>query len=563
MPTSSKNLTLDFMQTEKGQKASYKLNAILGLKYNHENPFSHNFLVQFQNIHTKFAETVEISPELLRYKFKLGHTYRRGKLYSKEQEECTDFIQINTNTMVEQFPIYRILSEKATQYILGGNDFHSYKYRGNFCYVHKEGNRRYIIPTSVIALHYYFRSSSMKEAVFKGNPNTLHAKDKSNLIDKNDAIIFLDPKAAKLDGPFIYRFLSSHEAYKGFVDLFRYISSVKSKNDFNAKYTSLIPMKSLFPTKEIFNIKARYIELPKEENSDIQTFLINEIVNDDSTLDFENLTVLKSKKKDELVDPSEEGLHVKGRKPRKKRPNVNTKTPATIYGTNKIREIENNQNLSLANKNVTYDSVEEEGSKIPFVTEEEQKGTVSVSFSRGKDKGDETAQQSKLEETKDEEKEIISKPPSFDIFLESLEFVEYSGLVSNFEFTGEYTDIPKGYTKNGNLSDKCLIHNRLKQYVTCSFEFNDKKAILLEVESEKADFATWVLSSNTTILDERIHDILQSRYTQHSTIQSLKENFNNLDVIKFNTHKHASVNDQNEHEEVLERWLLRLLHKLK
>ncbi len=73
MPTSTRNLTLDFMQTEKGQESSYKLNAILGLKYNHENPISHNFLVQFQNIKTNFVETVEVSPELLRYKFKIGY----------------------------------------------------------------------------------------------------------------------------------------------------------------------------------------------------------------------------------------------------------------------------------------------------------------------------------------------------------------------------------------------------------------------------------------------------------------------------------------------------------
>lgn len=56
MATSTRNLTLEFMETEKGQFSSFKLNAILGLKYNHENRYSHNFLVQFQNIHTNFVE---------------------------------------------------------------------------------------------------------------------------------------------------------------------------------------------------------------------------------------------------------------------------------------------------------------------------------------------------------------------------------------------------------------------------------------------------------------------------------------------------------------------------
>ena len=37
MTTSLRNLTLDFMQSEKGKHSNYKLNAILGIKYNHEN----------------------------------------------------------------------------------------------------------------------------------------------------------------------------------------------------------------------------------------------------------------------------------------------------------------------------------------------------------------------------------------------------------------------------------------------------------------------------------------------------------------------------------------------
>lgn len=35
MPTSTRNLTLDFMKNEKGQFSSFKLNAVLGLKYNY------------------------------------------------------------------------------------------------------------------------------------------------------------------------------------------------------------------------------------------------------------------------------------------------------------------------------------------------------------------------------------------------------------------------------------------------------------------------------------------------------------------------------------------------
>ena len=44
---------------------------------------------------------------------------------------------------------------------------------------------------------------------------------------------------------------------------------------------------------------------------------------DDSTLDFEKLTVLKKKRKDSEIDAdSEDKLNIKGRKPKKRKTNV-------------------------------------------------------------------------------------------------------------------------------------------------------------------------------------------------------------------------------------------------
>ena len=157
MPTSTRNLTLDFMQTEKGQYSSFKLNTILGLKYNHNNKNSHNFLVQFQNIKTNYLETIEIALELLRYKFKIGNTYKEGKLVNKDLNAFEDYLEIDTLQMKEQQPIYKVLSKDSIKYILGNNDFNAFKYGGNFCYVHENEDAKYIIPSYVITLYYYFK----------------------------------------------------------------------------------------------------------------------------------------------------------------------------------------------------------------------------------------------------------------------------------------------------------------------------------------------------------------------------------------------------------------------
>lgn len=561
MPTSTRNLTLDFMETEKGQFSSFKLDAILGLKYNHENKYSHNFLVQFRNTNTNFLEIVEIAPELLRYKFKLDYTYKKGKIDSKDINELEDYLEINTELMKDQLPLFKVLSKETIKNILGDNDFHAFKYGGNFCYVHEDEESRYIIPSSVIALYYYFRSSSMKEALYKGNPNILYDKLNSNLNDKDDAILVLESHTSKLDGPFIYRFLTNYIAEKGFIDFSRYISYFKNKRDIDNKPTSIIPIKALFPTRETFNIKIRYVEI-EDNSSNKKTYLVNEIKNDDSTLDFNKLTVLKKKKKDTKIDiENGENLHIKGRKPRNRKNNVNTRTPSLIHGTNKIREIENNQNLSLYNKDITYGSLEEENPTIPIISEKEQGGDLSISFSKGQNSGDTSSQHSKIE-NEDENKNDISKPESFDIFLESIEYIENSNLVNEFVYNGIPQNVPFSYNKSNELTSICSINNRLKQYVSCSFEYNDINVILIEVESEKNDFATWVLASKNEISEVAVNEILQMRYSEQKILDKIKESYNNLNGVKFFTHRHAQINDENEHEEVLERWLLRLFSKI-
>ena len=49
MTTSLKNLTLDFMQTEKGKHSNYKLNAILGIKYNYEDKYIYRMIQKIIN----------------------------------------------------------------------------------------------------------------------------------------------------------------------------------------------------------------------------------------------------------------------------------------------------------------------------------------------------------------------------------------------------------------------------------------------------------------------------------------------------------------------------------
>lgn len=566
MINSTKNLALEFMQTEQGQYSKYKFCAILGLKYNHKNPFSHNFLVYFQNIKTSFPETVEVSPELLRYKFKLGHVYQKAKEVSKLVNEEIDYLRIDTQNL-KQKPLFTVLKKETiqNQIINIQEQFKTkfknfaFQYGGNNCFEHFENGNRYIIPSSIISLYYYIRSSSMKDALFKGKIESLYNDKESDLNYKEDARLVLKPKSAKLDGAFIYRFITDKTANNSFSDLFRYITSYKSKLDVKKEKFNLIPIKSLFPTKEIFNIKVRYEKLGNENN----TYLVHQILNDDSTLDFEKLTVLKTIRKEQLINPSIDSFPIKGRKPKEIKPIVNTKTPYSNYGTSIIKATENDHNISLKGKELIYGNIEDVSNiKVPFETDIEKSNNANVSFSTDDNGGDKTSKSHKLEQKEDKEK--ASKPPNFEIFKQSIEVLENSGYVSNFIFLEEYFEVPEGLNKNGTRTQFCSIDGKLKRYVFCSLSYNDINVVLVEVESENSDFATWVLSSKNEISDEQIYKVLIQRFKLHKKIRDIENSFSNIFSLKFKTHRHAQVNDENtdEHEEVLERWGIRLLNNL-
>jgi hypothetical protein len=567
MINSTKNLALEFMQTEQGQYSKYKFCAILGLKYNHQNPFSHNFLVYFQNIKTGYPETIEVSPELLRYKFKLGYVYQKAKEVSKLRNEEIDYLRIDTQKL-KQKPLFTVLKKETVQneiiniqeqFKTKFKNF-AFQYGGNNCYEHFENGNRYIIPSSVINLYYYIRSSSMKDALFRGNIESLYNDKESDLNNKEDAKLVLKPKSAKLDGAFTYRFITDKTANKSFSDLFRYISSYKSKLDAKKEIVNLIPIKSLFPTKEVFTIKVRYEKLETENN----TYLVHQILNDDSTLDFEKLTVLKTIRKEQLISPSIDSFPIKGRKPKEIKPIVKTNTPYANYGTSIIKATENGQNMSLKDKELIYGNIEDTShTKVPFETDIEVISGANVSFSTDNNGGDKTSKSHKLEQKED--KENAHKPPNFEIFKQSIEILENSGYVSDFIFLEEYFEVPEGLNKNGTRTQFCSIDGKLKRYIFCFLSYNDINIVLVEVESENSDFATWVLSSRNDISDGQIYEVLEHRFKLHEKIRDIENSFNDISSLKFKTHRHAQINDKNieEHEEILQRWVIRLLNQVK
>lgn len=552
----------EFMLTEKGQYAKFRFSAILGIKFNHENPLAHTLLIQIQNTNTKFIEKHEIAFDLIRYRYKLGKVYQKGKVVKNDEYQTYKLKFEIDNSNLTQLPLYQCISKTNLAYILGDKTLNSFIFGGNYCYQHEIDEAVVVIPSSAVLLYYYMRSSSMKNAVLRGNYRMMYDHDLSKLTDKHDAQLVLNRGYSLLDGPFIYRFVTDHHAGKGFTDVFNYISALKSKNDMFQKATDVIPVKVLFPTKEQFIIKIRYIELPELAENGKKIFYAQEILTDASSLDFEKLTISKIKRKRDDEDEESRPFIVKGKKPKRSSGKTNNKTPSRTYSTRYLQETEEEKNLSLQGKLIQYSMIEEiDSSKVQGLSEPTNE-TVDTSFVKSENNGDDDTQGTSFE-ANPKKQQHLQREPNFEIFKTCIEYLENTGLVTDFEFEETYADIPYEIMKNGDLYSRCSIDGKVKQYTTCSFGYNDLNVVLVEIESENADFATWVLSSMDMIYDEQIWQILTKRYKNNKKISELKEAYNSLEFVKFDIKKHPIVDIDGEIDEtMLESWCLTLFKKL-
>ena len=564
MPNTQKRTVPEFMGNEKSKNSAYKISAVLGIKYNEENKLAHTFVVQtFNTTNGKYIGREELAPELIRHRFKLGKIYKNGQYIGEDKSQKEDYFVIDTNNQIQE-KISHVLSEEEILKILDNNSFNKIFFGANFCYKFETEDAVLIVPSYAVALYYHIRSSSMKEAYFKGNPDGLYDKVLSNLKDKNDALLVLNSKAALFDGPFIYRILTDEQiARVAFTDFFSYLSGAYSKGKLTGKKSDIYAVSAKFPTREQIRIKARYVELKPADGNQKRRLFVNEILNDSSSLDFEKLTVVKGVKKNPDDNPKGNQITIKGRNSKRTLEKTVNKTPSSLYSTNVIRDKEDEVNMTLQNKEVVYAGFVEQDNKRNRVNEGSS-GDTSLGFSSGSGSGDEKVRQASLEGKGENQKEPIVKPPNFDIFRECIEFLDASGVVNDIELDESYRTVPPRYNKDDSLADICSICGRLKQYITASFVFNDINVVLVEVEAEKADFATWVLFSAGNIDQSHIDSLLLERYANGAKIEDLQNVHAKRIDIKFSTKKHPFGDDNgNITDEDIERWAARLLSKIK
>ncbi|WP_456322175.1 hypothetical protein [Hydrogenimonas sp.] len=152
-----------------------------------------------------------------------------------------------------------------------------------------------IIPHYVIAIYYYYRSTTLREAALRCDLEDLYY---SCICDPSDASIIVPSYVPEDDTPFIHRFLCQNDAKVAFDAVGTFINSyIKAVKDRNPKaYIGRVPIKAKFPYRGKFTISCRLSRFfDKEKNK--HYFYVHEITDDDSPIGFSKFTTFFKEKR--------------------------------------------------------------------------------------------------------------------------------------------------------------------------------------------------------------------------------------------------------------------------
>ncbi len=515
----------------------------------------------FRHIRTNRFYSQLIAPEMMRYKYKVGHIYTDGEHVGQNKTLLKSEFTVNEKNDLNLVRLSTVISEDEAKNIIDYKDISKYLLR-QYAHVEKQENCTLIIPCYTVANRFYFLSSSMKHAIMSETLGELHYEgsfsNKRNVKGETVVRLHIKKKAGKKDLPFLCRFIGSSFAKARL----EYISNQKSLNA-NYEYQ---PIKAQFPIKEPFDIYASYIYLGDDERGKPKYLVLN-IHSDNSALGFEELYYKQYSNKADPKDVDPEQYNVpKGpkKKFKRKKPKRNNKiytgTPSSEYLTYIIRT---NEDEYYKNEVYTYGStIHIENESEPIIENIPKK--VGNSFETPSADGDknlgEVQTSNDLEENNTEKK--IFNLKNFYQFYEALltfAFVEGSELIGPLNINKVKNK------KRKSIKSKSILYsdeNNQRRFLFGEFTYNQKAVYIVEVEQDSSwGPSSWIFFTNEdtkayteTDMQEIIEHYIQNDLSYKDLTKYVLENYS----LSFEQkeHKKGDVDDDS-----VERWCESVLKK--
>jgi hypothetical protein len=516
----------------------------------------------FKNIKTNTFRSQLITPEMMRYKYKVGHIYTNGEHVGQNKTLLKSEFTVNQIDGITLVRISSVISEDEAKNIIDYADVNKYLLR-QFAHVEEQEECTLIIPCYTIANRFYFLSSSMKHAIMSGTLGELYYEGSfhPSYDTKGETVvqIHIKKKAGKKDLPFLCRFIGNSFAKSRL----EYISNQKSLSE-NFEYQ---PIRAQFPIREAFEIYASYIYLGDDERGKPKYLVLN-IHSDNSALGFEELHYKQYSAKADPKSVPPEAYHIpkksknKFKRKKPKRDNkIYTGTPSSEYITYTIRTHENEyykQDVSMYGSTIHLEDDSE-----PAIENISQR--VGNSFETPTADGDEELGEVKTSNDPYEnntERRIFNLENFYQFYEALLTFacVEGSELVGPIKINKIQNKI------QNSTKSKSLLYGeekRQRRFLFGELAYDQKAVYIVEIEQDKSwGPSTWIFFTS--------EDTVQ--YTEND-MQGIIEHYIEKDLsyeglTKYVAENYALSFEQKEHkkgdvdDDSIERWCESVLKKI-
>lgn len=558
----TRNIIPEFMA--KNPKDIFEILLPIRLMLNSDDYANNKFKVIIKNHEKNYTFSYNLSPELLFTHFPVRKYFLNGCKATKIINSEIQRFNFNINTYMinkdNTFKLEELIEESEIFYLFDKllNPYLKYA-KQIYCYYICFDNFNAIIPHYAVAIYYYFRFTSLREAVFRDQLDNLH---QGAYIENNKATIILKQKKSDEDAAHIHRFVCQEYSKKCFEDISAYIQSYL--NYMKNKTVKNMPIKAKFPIMDEFRIESR-ASLINDKHGKL-TYFIHEITNDYSSLGFTKL--LKIIQKDNIIKSMKDFSSlptVKSMMPHDTT-EILKEAPATrAYFYNKIYKDKNFScgslcGIEVKEKEETIDSI----IKILQIKEYALNITsIDQSTTESQIEGVNTIRKvvlgTKLKEyiMKKIDDERIKNFEAFNKYIDFLKAeCNIEGLVkNNVQKLPQIVD-----QKTGKVKPKCKLNQREKEYITATFKYNNLHIGLLDIENgENSSASTWVIISNNPVTQNTFDFFINLYFIDDMTIENIKNIYKNT-PLKFVTKNHEHTKDLSKRD--LIRWASGLLSKV-
>lgn len=515
-----------------------------------EEPYYYKVVLECKNEDNySWYPVVEIAPELMHKKYKVGALFKNKKQIGYRKDASVSSFELNTKNIPKINKMRHLINDNDIKVINHQKTYNYFLEQNAYLFIFDE--YQLIIPHYTIANHFHFKSSALKHAILDSGLYSLYHPNTFKILSEDKVYLHVKARANKSDLKTICNFLYLGERNNYIKESFTKYFELRSQ----ANNYGNCQIKALFPIRDIFNIKGicRQINIDGKPK-----LLLLGIYQDDHKYSFNEI--------DYLIDSYK--LSKKTNVPpttfKKESPNIHTgkivnRVPSAKYLINNKFFIEDDfEDINQIRLNPTLLGLET-NSKLLI---DKVNKTVDGSFERPRKDGDENVQGEESNPGED-------KPPESkeDFDFEKFEIL-YESLSKDLEIHDSYifdpTEMKPKKNKNNYIVSKYFIYEDVpRSYLYGSFSYLERKIIFAEIEHGNGweNISTWFFILD----DEQDEDIELINTVIHKYIAERKifrqiDNFLIKKDISFYRKTHPDVNLT---EDNIKRWVDDLKKALK